>query len=116
MGSGSDVGKPTRDVRISLKAFGFNHRSTLVKEGTPHDVELIDLNHEGARLKLSGPTARATKIRDQFMFNIRLEDIQAETGGIPCEVHWMEGNECGVKFIKMLNRSVSELQTLLGKG
>jgi hypothetical protein len=109
--------KERRDsARIQLKAFAYNHRGEISSNGAKLPVSLIDIAPGGARVKLLNGShhVHPPAVGDVFLFNIRIELLDVETGAVPCQAAWVDGDEMGVVFGQDLPCTASDLQTALG--
>lgn len=109
--------KERRDsARIQLKAFACNHKGELIGSGTKLSASIIDITPGGARVKLLNGChhVHPPAVGDVFLFNIRIELLDVETGAVPCRAVWVDGDEVGIAFGRDLPCTVGELQTALG--
>lgn len=109
--------KERRDsARIMLKAFAYNHKGELLGSGTKLSASIIDIAPGGARVKLLNGCHHVypPAVGDIFLFNIRIELLDVETGAVPCRAAWVDGDEMGVVFGRDLPCTASDLQTALG--
>ena len=102
-------------VRISLKAYGYNHFCDILLNGSRRTARLIDVTPAGARLQLQN--ANAPHVPGKYVEILlqlqSLAEITAPEAPIRSEIRWMEGREWGIKFEQELDCTVSELQRLL---
>ena len=100
-------------ARIILKAYAYNHLGEIITQGERLQVALIDITPGGARLKMLGAGTPPPLVGETFACNIMLEDLDVESGEIPCRTIWREGQEFGVAFLQTLKTTITDLQQKL---
>jgi len=104
-------------VRISFRAYGFNHHCEVLSGQNTSSVELIDLSPHGARLKITGHSKLPSPLTpfETCHVRLRLEGLDLPQPPVAAEIRWIHDQEFGVKFHTPLDATVGELQRLLDR-
>lgn len=103
-----------RHPRVQIKAYGHNHVCQFQRFGRRHPASLVDISPGGARLALADdlpPIARGDALTLNTRLCSSLEDLEA----VPSTVRWIQKNEFGVSFDRMLGLGIFELQQILAR-
>ncbi len=95
---------------IRLGAFFFNHDSEIVFADRRRSISLVNVTHEGARLRKHDGVDYALGVGSPITLNLKLGD--EETERLSGTVAWATGTEVFVDFGRRLSVGVGYLQGL----
>ena len=102
-----------RSLRISFKAYGFNHGGEIYCDGDNHRILLIDVNSGGARLRcLDIRTVNMLQIGNSYDITIDVFAQYMKKDYLSCIVRWKDAQEMGVQFVPALPFTVGELKDI----
>ncbi len=112
-----DAVERRKHLRISLKAYGFNHSCAVLFSGGKRTAQLIDITPGGARLRFedtSMPVLTGQPV--EVLLELQSVDGIIPPGRpVPSQVRWTQERELGVQFKQELDCTVSDLQRLLDR-
>jgi len=99
------------NARMRLTAFAFNHASEIVIDGRHRPVSLVNIHHQGARLRKQAGLNYDLSIGRNVTLNLNLGGT--ETENLTGYVTWTSGDDIYVDFGSPLTVGVSYIQGLL---
>lgn len=100
----------TLNARIRLNAFFFNHESEIVSADRRRAVSLVNVNHEGARLRMRQGVDYGLNAGSDVTLNLNLGDSCTEN--LVGRVSHTDGDDLYVDFGSRLTVGASLLQSL----
>lgn len=97
--------------KFRLTAFAFNHASEIVVGGRRRPVSLVNIHHQGARLRKQPGLNYDLNIGHNVTLNLNLGGT--ETENLTGHVTWTSGDDIYVDFGSPLTVGVSYIQGLL---
>ncbi len=102
------------NTRIVLETLAHGHGDQRQHMGRELAASLIDFPRGGAHVKLlhGSHLICPPAVGDIFLFNIRIDILDVETGAVPCQAVWVDNDELVLAFVAGLqhrdpNSSVS---------
>lgn len=100
---------------FSLLAYGCN-QSCRLKGDAEHQVELISIGAQGARLRFGAEAGSLLRFGERCLLDLNCALGGAAVEEIPCEVACLNGREAGIHFFARLDKSFLALQHVIGQG
>ncbi|MBI4958304.1 MAG: PilZ domain-containing protein [Desulfovibrio sp.] len=99
--------------RIHLRAYAYGKICSVSIMGINHQVDLIDISPGGSRLRFSAGPVSGLKENDILEMSCLDPSLASLICGVSAEVRWLSQSEIGVRFLKELPMTTSDIQRLI---